>query len=341
MKEKERKGFGLIKLVIAVIVLGGAGYFVFGSFIKPKQNETLRVGFTGEMMEALTVAALENELFKENGLEVSLKYYPTGKFALEEGLLSGQVDIAAAAVTPVITNFIDGSKIRIISVLGRGNEQMRLIAKKSSNISSQEDLKGKKIGTQKSSAAHYYLYLFLDYNKIKSSEVEIVFVDPDKAVESIVDGTIDALIIREPYISEAAKILGDDAVLFPFDSAPYKTFVYVTTDTFAKRNPEIIKNFLNAVLKAQNFIDYNNQDAKTMFENYQDVSKTQVARQWGQTNWNVVIDEALVLDLLDQGSWAMASDLTKNKISLTRESLRDLIYTDALRAIKPGSVTFR
>ncbi|MBM4388060.1 MAG: ABC transporter substrate-binding protein, partial [Deltaproteobacteria bacterium] len=72
----------------------------------------LRIGVSPEPSMALLFIAEERGFFRENGLAVELKFYPSGKRTLE-GLFKGEVEMATPADTPVVFAGFERNDFRI------------------------------------------------------------------------------------------------------------------------------------------------------------------------------------------------------------------------------------
>jgi len=251
--------------------------------------EKVRLGFTHESLEAFTVIAKDQGYFSEEGLEVTLKAYPTGKIALLKGLFGGEIDIAPVAEVPIVFNLFKRQDFSILATIGAADDQMKIIARRDRGIQKPQDFRGKRIATQKGSAAHIFLHLFLVNNGLSEKDVDISFKKAVNLPKALVSGEIDAFSLKEPFIGKAQEMLGDNAIIFNPRKIYFKTFNLVAFNYFIEKKPEVIKGILRALVKAENFSKVHPEQAMEILLNAPGVAKSEIPNQWLTNKVSVVI----------------------------------------------------
>ncbi len=214
----------------------------------------------------LTIIAAEQGFFSRNGLDVTTKYYPSGKRSLL-GMFKGDVNIATVAKVPVVFNSFERQDFSIISAIGSSNNDNKIVARKDSGIQKPDDLRGKRIATQKASTSHFLLHLFLVKNGILEKEIEISFMKVEELPGALERGKVDAISTREPFFSEAIDLLRDKAIAFTEPGLFNKTFVLVAFKDFISKKPHVIRRILSAIIQAEEFVRIHPEQANVILRN--------------------------------------------------------------------------
>jgi len=135
----------------------------------------LKLGIALQPTSALAMIAMEKNYFKKHHIDIDLHKYPSGKRALNDGLFSGQIDIATTTDMPAAMAALQQHKYKIIASTFNADNVNRIIARKDAGILSPADLQGKKVATQQASAVHYFLYLFLLEHGLSENDVQQYF----------------------------------------------------------------------------------------------------------------------------------------------------------------------
>src|SRR5690242_7326811 len=101
------------------------------------------------------VYANERGLFKKAGLDVEVREVELGKFALDD-LISGKLDIAYAAVTPIVYKCMAGADFRILATAASSTGMVALAARKDLGIEKLGDIRGKRIGIAQQTSGEYF-----------------------------------------------------------------------------------------------------------------------------------------------------------------------------------------
>ncbi|WKB37405.1 transporter substrate-binding domain-containing protein [Terrilactibacillus sp. S3-3] len=78
-----------------------------------------------------------------------------------------------------------------------------IVVPKPSLIHSVADLKKKKVGYEKLSNKHFLLAQSLEKTHLTLRAIRSVYVSPEQGLEKLKDGSINALVVGEPYLSKA------------------------------------------------------------------------------------------------------------------------------------------
>jgi len=103
--------------------------------------------------EAASFVADEKGFFKDHGLDVTLRINNAGSESVRE-LLSGDVQIAHIAETPLLFSLLDSTyyrgtrqgEIRIIANMIHANQIQKVVARKDAGIETPLDIIGKRVG---------------------------------------------------------------------------------------------------------------------------------------------------------------------------------------------------
>jgi NitT/TauT family transport system substrate-binding protein len=254
---------GLFLVVIVVVATMIGGYFWLTQ-AKPKKYtgpvEKLTIGMQNNIAPALVWIAKEKDYFEEQGLDVELRRYPSGKLALL-GLFNNEVDLCTTADIPIMANSFERNDYLIFGSIANSDSALWIVARRDKGIADPEDLRGKKIATQKNSAAHFFLSMFLLHNHILESDVDISFMKAVDLPHALINGKIDAFSIRNPFIQEAKDALGDNAIEFFAPGVYSNTFNLVAKKDFVSKKPELIEGVIKAVIKAEEFASKNREQA--------------------------------------------------------------------------------
>lgn len=319
-----------------VFLLAVGGYYRLQK--KPEQKE-----FTGhrekvtigmDIIASLITIGQEQGFFSQEGLDVTIRKYPTGKAAFE-GMFAREVDMASVAETPIVFKSFEQQDFSIITGLSSSDNFVKIVARKDKGILKPADLRGKSIATPQGTVFHFFSHLFLIKNGLSENDVKISFKKPEELISGLVRGEIDAFSFREPSISEAKKLLGDKAVVFADPGFYHQTFYLVALKGFIKDKPETIKRVLRALIQAEEFTKKNPDKAKKIISKYMGISETVMAVVWSDVTLHASLDQALLLTLDDEARWAIKSGFTdKTKVP----NYLDFIYFDGLNAVKPEAV---
>ncbi len=201
---------------------------------------------------------IKNEEFAGEFYAYEKGYYDEAGFSEVNGisgpdtgvakLLSGTVQVAlsdAASVGAAIAN--EDAPLKIIGATFQKNPFTILSLADGADISTPEDLKGKKIGVQDSNASVFEA--ILNANGISEDEVEVVPVDfdPTPLMEGKVDGFM-AYLTNEAITVELA---GHEVTNLPYadNGVPYVAETFTVTDQYLAENRELLKDFLIAEIK--------------------------------------------------------------------------------------------
>jgi sulfonate transport system substrate-binding protein len=163
-------------------------------------------------------------------LVAAMSLYP-GMATVKNGgipnLWSG-ADAATNAETQALVQSVTHPNLRIVFTVSEG--LYRIVARRSSGITTLADLRGKRVATVPSTSSAYYLHRMLATVQLTESDVTVVAAAmPSSMPGSLTRHEVDAATIWEPEIQNAADALGSDAIQFQDPSVYRELFNLNTT----------------------------------------------------------------------------------------------------------------
>jgi len=212
------------------------------------------------LLPSLVYVAEEKGYFLEQGIDMEIKDYPTGKLALE-ATLKGEVDIGTVVDVPIAFTGFERNDFAVLVTILDSAQHVKALTRKDRNISTPHDLIGKKLATTIETSAHFFMITFFALNLLDFSDVEVVDLKPGEMVQVIVIGDVDAIFAWEPNILNSRKILADNAIILTSMVGYMATFNLVSKKDFIENNPELIKRIIKSLVKAEEFTKDNREES--------------------------------------------------------------------------------
>lgn len=294
--------------------------------------DTLRItlGVSRESLSALAYIARGERLFRANGLEVSFIEYPSSQRA-HEAVIAGEVEAALCADTPIVIGALEGHPVEIIATVSTDANDLKVVARSDAGIDAPGDLAGKRVGTQRGTAAHFFLHSFLIQNGMAEEDVDVRFDSFSALTAAMIRGDLDAVSVRQPFIGELHQALGDRYILFEEHGLYGKTMnLCVAPDggVDAERKERLIRSFIDAERYAVSVpIDRINAEVASALR----IESTELC-DCMFVQGAVSLRQSLVLTLEDQARWAISAGLVTDPHPFDSLSMLDPGPMDAIDA---------
>jgi len=299
----------------------------------PLEKVTIGISSTS-LLASLVHIAEETGYFLEEGIDVELKGYPTGKAALA-ATLSGEVDMGTVADTPVVSNSFERKDFAVFLTILDSAQHSKALARKDRDINIPQDLVGKKVATTIGTTGHFFMASFLTLNGIDVSDVELIDMKPGEMVEAIANGDVDAICTWEPNLLNAIKSLGDNAIILSSEVGYEATFNLATMNDYIENNPELIRNVIKALAKAEEFANNNREESIDIIASRLETNREDIDKLWDDYEFKLSLSQSLIITLEDMARWSIQENLT-DKAEIP--NYLDYIYMDALEEAKPEAV---
>ena len=334
---KKKRNLTVIAVIILVLVVTTSSSFVYlnSQVVFPKKLDSIVIGNAQSFeCDTLVYIAQQQNYFAQNNLNVTILNYTSGMAAVND-VLNGKLNIAATAEFPLVTNALKGENISAIAGIGKFQLQ-DLIARKDRGIENVSELAGKTIGVPLGTISQFYLGRFLELNGLKLENVTVVNIKPTDALEAILNGTVDAVIIWQPYAYTIEEKLGSNAIVWSPQSAQALYIVEVANNNWIKENPEIAKRFIQSLAQAETYYFNNPSKSKTMLQKGLNYSDGYMSAVWPNQQISLFLDQSLIISMNDEATWMITNKLTSATVV---PNFLNYVYLEALSAVKPDSVT--
>lgn len=225
-----------------------------GATSAPASATTIRLGYVPVMIYAPLFVAQERGYFSEEGLKVELTPLQGGSDSVVQ-LAAGNFDAAVGGAGAGLLNAAArGVKFTIVAPMHQERPPLAsplvISAKRTSEIKSVADLKGKKVAINATGAAtEYWLAEALKKANLTFDDIQLVALPFRDVPAALENGSLDASILGEPLATinkqkGIVSVLADD-----FVNGFTATYLYMGEPLLTK-NPEAAKGFVRAYLRA-------------------------------------------------------------------------------------------
>lgn len=236
------------------------------------KSVTIRVGYFGTAQYQTQLAiAKENGYFDEafDGLDVTVEYsfFAGAGPAINEALLAGELDVAVGVGDqPTLSGISSGNGDVILSQIVKCVRSGGIVAR--NDISSIEELKGKKVACGVGTAGQKALDMIVKEYGLTEDDFEVVNLnDTDELIAATYSGNIDAFIsFNIPYILNVAEE-NNLTVLCDMEACP--NYAYLSANAqFLDENTEVMQKFVDALYEADVWYDSNVDEGNQIVANF-------------------------------------------------------------------------
>jgi ABC-type nitrate/sulfonate/bicarbonate transport system substrate-binding protein len=320
---------------VSLCALAALG-LLFAASALAQQPATVRLAQNLSPISGVAIVAKQRGFFDKHGLDVAVSNFTTGRQALE-AVMAGGADISTVAEAPITAGAMAKQRMALLARINFSD--VKTLTDNSDRIAKPSDLKGKRIGYAAGTGSEVYTMTLLKQGGLTPADVTLVNLRPQDMVSAIVKGSIDAMNIWEPHISNARKLLGEKARELDTKGVYAETFNIVTTQDYLSKNPAPVQRFLRALIDAHQWIRANPDQAITLIAETVGMKRDDFAPLWGDYNYDVVLDEQVFAVLRSHAQWRLD---TKNAPSgATMPDFRTVVFPEPLRSIAPDRVRIK
>lgn len=315
----------IIQLSAAALLLGFAGTASALTSLHLAQNSS--------PISGVTMVAKEKGFFENNGLDVRVSAFTTGRQALE-AVLGGGADVATTAEAPTTAAAMAGQPIAFLARTQYSD--LKTLARKDSGIASVADLKGKRIGYTAGTGGEVYTMRLLEIAGLTPRDVSLANLRPQDMAPALAAGSIDAFNTWEPHVANARRVLGDAAVLIDTRGVYAETFNIVTTRSFLEANMDAMESFMKALVEAVEFIAQNPEESIEIIARVAGMPEADLRETWDDYVYDVMIDSRTMDVLHAHAAWRL--DSGNHPRGATMPDFTQVIDARPLRAAAPERV---
>ena len=296
-----RKRRNLIVVLAAIILIAAivlSSFLYLNSTRYTGKVETITFGDLGVDSSELIYVAQNQHFFQQNGINFVIKTFETSTEA-DNAVLTSQADLATSGEYTEVTNAFANDNISVIANIDK-YQGVYLIANKGHGIESVTDLVGKTIGVVFQSLKEYYLGSFLDVNGLSLSNVTLVNVQPSQWVSSIANGTVDAVVVSQNYISQVQAALPNNTIVWQVQGEQLAYALIYGQTSWITQNSDLVNRFLKSLVEAQNFVIQNPTSAKAVLQTRFNYTAAYLAQDWPNHQFSLSLDDSLILALEEE-----------------------------------------
>ncbi len=289
------------------------------------------------------VIAREKGFFKATGLDVELKYFPSGG-DLSAAVVGGSLAMGSSGSTPTTTLRGAPFPIKILAQISDISGAQQIVVK--AEVRRPEDLYGKRIGMLKGTSSEILVDSMAKAYGVDLGKIERVSMGPTEMLSSFIRGDLQAVSLWEPHSTRARKggngrillsgttsyiagregpnrIYGDHATLF-------------ATEDFIRRNPKTVRAVLEGLARAVEYVEKDPEGANAILAKEFGMSAEEMRDIMRVNRYQMVIDEVLVNDLNVIADFLFSLGKLK-----TKQAVVEWIDTAPLRDVRPQWVKIK
>ena len=333
-----KKNILKLSIILVLVCMVCLTYYLMKTKRNNKLNSKIKLclGLPLQPQSSLLIIALEKGLFKKYGLQICVKEYPSGKRVLNEGFFTNKMDLASAADLPVAKAAIMRNNFKIIASICIADNVNSIISRKNAGIAAISDLKGKRIATQKNSAVHYFLELFLAEHLISKKDINLSFMKAEDLPMALAEGKIDAFSMREPYIEQAKNLLKNNNIVFSIPGLYTQYEVLLLKEDFLKKYPYVTNKILKALFEAEKYIQEFPDKSFSLIANRLNIEKKSISKLFSDFSFQISLDQSLIIRLEDEARWIISDQKIKDK---SVPNYLKFIHQETLQKLRPESIS--
>jgi ABC-type nitrate/sulfonate/bicarbonate transport system substrate-binding protein len=301
--------------------------------------QKITIGIQVSPAMTLVMVAKDKGFFREERLDVELKEFTAGKFALQ-AFLGGSIDFAVSGEVPVCLATLQQNNIRVITqVVESTTNEVRVVALKDGSTTSPTDYfktKKRKLATSFGGGPEFYTYNFIKSNDIAKEQVEILSQTPADMPAALESRSVDAISIFDPFAFIAEKRMAGKVITFSDPQLYSELYVLDARPEQIEKTPEVCEALVRALVKSAEFIDKDPETAKQVMQSYTKLDRDVIEGIWNNFSFRPALGRKLVDYWNAQAIWA--KETAKVTPDTKVPNFRDVIEARFLKGIKPDAV---
>jgi NitT/TauT family transport system substrate-binding protein len=275
--------------------------------------------------------AIDNGYFKEQGLDVEYRVFPSGTTAFQT-FKTGQGDIVMTGDLPSVQYFFQNpGQYQTIAAIERDAKGYVVMARK--DIKKPQDLAGKIIATRVGSTGSWFISEYLTKNGVDPKSTTIKNLDTQLLPTALCKGEIAAFFIWQPIGSRTLEICPNDAYQLSDATG------YIQGYLVAGARPEFLNTpdgadkvtrFLRAIMKGRDKAEKDFRAVAAYAAKTYSLSEKATRDQWETNTRPIALDKVYYQDFCSLSKWARGEGLTKEPVDFSK-----LTWPNGLRAIDP------
>lgn len=230
-------------------------------------TEPFKVGYIRVMDDAQAIAAFEGGFYKEQGLDVQLVEFKSGT-DLIKAIVGGQLDTGVLGFTNAASWSSRGADLKVVSGAQRGFHA--LVVRDDLGINTVADMKGHTLASQKegSTADTVLKGVVLKDAGLQVSDLTVMGVSPQVAVQSLVGKRVDAAFLFEPQAS-IAQLIAPVRQIYEIGAVwPFPCMVTITSGETLKTKKDLVWKSLDAQRQAIDLLQDKPDEAAKLIASY-------------------------------------------------------------------------
>nr|WP_315218599.1 ABC transporter substrate-binding protein [uncultured Duganella sp.] len=297
--------------------------------------ETVTIALPRQASTAPMFVAIEQGFFRDQGLHVVHQSHELGTQGLKS-LLDHQADLTVVADTPFMFKAMAGERIAIVCAISTGRRTAAIVVAPGKGINSLAELAGHSVGLPLGTNMQFLLSLMLLQNRVPETSVKRVDLGPDQIVTALRSGKVDAVTAWQINLAQLQESAPSGTKFFFGEQLFRFRFHLVARRDYLEHHAHAVKKVVAALAAATQFMDQQPGAARSITARYTGIDLKTLARVYDPADFDIKLDQAILIALDDQSRWAIRSGLVTRT---TVPDYIDYIYFDALQEVDPSAVT--
>jgi ABC-type nitrate/sulfonate/bicarbonate transport system substrate-binding protein len=310
--------------------------------VETPQPATLKlsVGFQVSPAMALVMVAKDMGYFDKAGIDVELREFTAGKFALQ-AFLGGSLDIAVSGEVPVTLATLQGNNFRVIAqVVERTTNECRVVVRAEDGLDTAEKYfrsKRRKLATSFGGGPEFFTHNFRKRHEIADNQVEIFSQRPEDMPAALASGSVDAISIFDPFARIAEVRMGKQGRTFADPDIYSELYVVSVLQKTIDEKSEALVAFLGALNEAHLYLSAHPPEAKRIVIKYTKLDPQIVEDIWGNFVFKPVLNSVFVEYTAAEADWLVQKGTFPS--STTKPDFRRVVFPDLLRRVSKELVS--
>ncbi|MGE3147619.1 MAG: ABC transporter substrate-binding protein [Pseudorhodoplanes sp.] len=276
----------------------------------------------------------KNGFYKEAGLDVELKPFPSGATALQT-FAAGQGDIVVSGELPSVSYWA-GHPGGYKAVFAISRESKAEVAMAKVGITKPQDLVGKVVATRVGSTGSWFLSEYLAAGGVDPSKVTVKNLETQILPTALCNGDIDAFFIWQPFGTRAKEICPDKVHQLT-DASGYMNAYLVAgarPEWLAKaENKKTLEKFIAATLKGKAVAEKDFASVAEYVNTKFGMTRDAAKMVWDVLERPVGFDATFYKDYCQLTKWMKGTNVLDKNFTFT-----DFLSVDALKAAAPAQL---